>query len=466
MARLQRWRAEPELWLQTYFEWDWANALVRVMGTDPAAARLMISPDTCAQHAPSPGSRWLAINALSELDAEGEYYLVRNESKALFIPPSDADELVLSDASEIINATDLRNVVFQGISMMFARGTIASCGPVGPDGGFCHCFVIKDCSIANAGEQAVAIDGYFSGLENVSVHSTGCQGVDVRGGDTPSLTPGNSFVRGSTIANASRWHRTYSPHVRIGGVGNTYTNNTLLNGPHSAMVGGCNDCQVDGNVFKRFLHETADSGAFYDGRTWVHRGNTISNNLFEDIRHSDPQRDNKGGMAAAVYFDDMLSGNFVINNTFRNCETGVLLGGGRDHTVQGNKFENVGDMEGGQSVWIDARGLNGPGGSAANPNCRFNGTFHKELQAVRFTQPPWSTHYPSIPLLFASGPAGYSGCEPAHIQVVDNTCAGDPATPGRFLVTSPDLGHPVKVMMGWGDAFAGNSNGSGCVLYA
>ena len=54
---------------------------------------------------------------------------------------------------------------------------------------------------------------------------------------------------------------------------------------------------------------SVDSGAFYDGRTWVHRGNVISNNLFEDIRHSDPQRDNAGGMAAAVYFDDMLSGN-------------------------------------------------------------------------------------------------------------------------------------------------------------
>jgi hypothetical protein len=100
-------------------------------------------------------------------------------------------------------------------------------------------------------DKAAAIDGYGCGLENVSVHGTGCQGVDVRGGDTAALTPGGSFVRGSTVANASRWHRTYTPHVRIGGVGNVYSNNTLLNGPHSAMVGGCNDCVVDGNVFRR-----------------------------------------------------------------------------------------------------------------------------------------------------------------------------------------------------------------------
>jgi parallel beta-helix repeat protein len=70
----------------------------------------------------------------------------------------------------------------------------------------------------------------------------------------------------------------------------------------------------------------------------------------------------------------MLSGNSVINNTFRDCETGVLIGGGRHHTVRGNTFENVGDAQGGQSVWIDSRGLTcGPG---ANPNCRYNGTFH------------------------------------------------------------------------------------------
>ena len=199
----------------------------------------------------------------------------------------------------------------------------------------------------------------------------------------------------------------------------------------------------------------------------MHRGNQISNNLFEEIRHSDPQRDSKGGMAAAVYFDDMLSGNRVINNSFKNCETGVLLGGGRHHTVQGNTFHNVGDLSGGQCIWIDARGLNGPGGPTKNPKCRFNGSFHKELEALHFTQPPWSTHYPSIPPIFAEGAAGpYSGCEPANNRILDNTCTGDAGSPGRFLVTSPDLGHPISIMEGWGDSFGGNSNGTGCVMYS
>ena len=461
VTRLQRWSKETDLWLQTYFEWDWANALVKVISVEPASQQIRISPDTCAQHTPAPGNRWLAINALSELDTVGEYYLLRNESKALFIPPSDADEPVLTDALTIVAGTSnatwpLQDVQFKGVSMQFARGTAVACLA-------CYGFKIYDATLANIGEQAVDIDGYSCGLQNVSVYGTGCVGVAVRGGDTASLTPGRSFVRGSTIANASRWHRTYTPHIRIGGVANTYSNNSVLNGPHSAMVGGCNDCTIDGNIFKHFLHETADSGAFYDGRTWVHRGNMLSNNLFSDIRHSDPQRNLKGGMAAAVYFDDMLSGNFVINNSFINCETGVLIGGGRHHVVQGNTFHNVGNAAGGQSVWIDARGLNGKGGPAANPNCRFNGTFHQELEAVKFNQPPWAYHYPSIPPIFASA-VHYSGCEPANNRVMNNTCTGDPASPGRFLVTSPDMGHPVHIMESWGDTFGNNLNGSGCML--
>ena len=199
------------------------------MGIDPEWHRLRISADTCAQHTPTNTSRWLALNALSELDAEGEYYLLRNESKALFIPPRDATEIVLSDAAVIVNATGLQNVHFQGISMQFARATAVSCGA-------CRNFVITDSEIANIGEQAVVIDGYQCGLDNVTVHSTGCEGVDVRGGDTASLTPGRSFVLRSTIANASRWHRTYTPHIRIGGVSNTYSNNTILNGEPSMAL--------------------------------------------------------------------------------------------------------------------------------------------------------------------------------------------------------------------------------------
>ena len=214
---------------------------------------------------------------------------------------------------------------------------------------------------------------------------------------------------------------------------------------------------VDNNTVSRFLFETADSGAFYDGRTWLHRGNVISNNRFEDIRHTDPQRDNKGGLAAAVYFDDMLSGNSVINNSFHRCDTGVLIGGGRHHLVQGNHFEDIGT----QCVWVDARGLNAPGGPAMNEWCKVGGTFEEELRAVHYLSPPWSTRYPELPPIFAANDSVRS-CTPANNLVVDNSCAGVGTV---FLDTSPSMGHPVKIMEGWRDTFARNVNTSGCRLF-
>ena len=74
-ARLQRWSDEQEawrgsggLWMQSYFEWDWANALVHVEKVLPSSRQLVIDPNTSAAHTPAPGNRWLAVNALSELD--------------------------------------------------------------------------------------------------------------------------------------------------------------------------------------------------------------------------------------------------------------------------------------------------------------------------------------------------------------------------------------------------------------
>ena len=127
-AQLQRWSAEQHawrgsggLWLQTYFEWDWANALVRVDKVLPSSRQLTIDPNTSSAHMPVPGNRWLAVNALSELDDTNEYYLDRERALAYFLPPPDADEIVLSGAASIIEASALTNVVMEGLSMQFAR---------------------------------------------------------------------------------------------------------------------------------------------------------------------------------------------------------------------------------------------------------------------------------------------------------------------------------------------------------
>lgn len=85
----------------------------------------------------------------------------------------------------------------------------------------------------------------------------------------------------------------------------------------------------------------------------MNRGNVLSRNRFENIFVRE-----KPALGApsinAVYFDDELSQQTLVNNTFSNCWVGLLLGGGRDNIVQGNTFT---DLRGPYAVTFDARGL-------------------------------------------------------------------------------------------------------------
>ena len=65
----------------------------------------------------------------------------------------------------------------------------------------------------------------------------------------------------------------------------------------------------------------------------------------------------------AVYLDDDMSGWTITNNTFINCQTGVVIGGGRRNTVKGNYFERC-DV----AQHIDNRGMDGAP-PASVPNC-------------------------------------------------------------------------------------------------
>merc|ERR1711994_777166 len=99
------------------------------------------------------------------------------------------------------------------------------------------------------------------------------------------LVAGNNTVRDSEVRYHGEWKRTYQPGFRFSGVGNQWISNYVGYGPHQGFTGSCNDCLFDGNTFENLCYESSDSGAWYAGRSWVHRGNVLSNNLFVNIRN-------------------------------------------------------------------------------------------------------------------------------------------------------------------------------------
>ena len=84
----KRWVGEPDLLLYGYWFWDWADSYERVAGIDPEK-RLITLAEPYHTYGYSVGAPFYALNALSELDLPGEYYLDRRNLRLFLYPPSD-----------------------------------------------------------------------------------------------------------------------------------------------------------------------------------------------------------------------------------------------------------------------------------------------------------------------------------------------------------------------------------------
>jgi len=159
------------------------------------------------------------------------------------------------------------------------------------------------------------------------------------------------------------------------------------------------------NHLKNLCFEATDSGAFYTGRSWIDRGNSVQDNIFENIYNTEPTALGWPSIQG-VYLDDQSSGWVVSNNTFINCQTGVVVGGGRRNIVTNNHFVNCT-----LSVHFDNRGMNWQ-----NDTCKPGGLLDQQLISVNYQHPPWSTAYPEIVNIMSDHP-----CVPVYNNIGDNT---------------------------------------------
>src|ERR1035438_1727496 len=116
--RLRQWVNEPDLLLYGYWFWDWADSYERVATIDPEQ-RLIILAQSWHTYGFSAGAPFYAVNALSELDVPGEWYLDRNGDRVLLYPPSDPRiatiEMSRFDAP-MVNMENVSWVSFTGLT--------------------------------------------------------------------------------------------------------------------------------------------------------------------------------------------------------------------------------------------------------------------------------------------------------------------------------------------------------------
>ena len=166
-------------------------------------------------------------------------------------------------------------------------------------------------------------------------------------------------------------------------------------------VCGANDNLFESNLVEHVAFECDDTGAFYtcgqQGTAFVNRGNVLRNNTFRHVRMQD--HTNLGYPSVqAIYLDDQMSGWSVVNNTVTDAQMGLMVGGGRDNIVIGNRFEDC-DV----AVHVDARG-------SSNEHADCVGVDSENYRAV-MDVPQWAK--------YGLAPPAHN-CVPSNVTVAHN----------------------------------------------
>lgn len=364
------WGQEPDLWAYGYWNQDWRDSYERVQSSDHdfSTLRLLTGP----VGSPKSGQRVRILNALSELDEPGEWYLDILDRKIYFWPTirlKDGD-IELTFLPTIINAKGVRNLYFRNIIFEGSRSTALSLKDVVG-------VTVQSCRFTNIGGNALEIEGSYCLINGCEILETGEGGIILSGGDRQTLLAGHLVARGNRISSFNRWGRCYRPAIQLAGVGNIADSNVINGAPHSAILFSGNDHEISCNSISNVCRESGDSGAIYSGRDWAARGTIINNNKINNVGGGLPQP------VAGIYLDDQLSGVTVKNNQIRNVHIGILLGGGRELRIEENWFERCS-----VAIYIDARGLNFQRDWVANPKS----PIRQSLNIVPYLEKPYSKY--------------------------------------------------------------------------
>eukprot|EP00039_Didymoeca_costata_P020978 m.343007 g.343007 ORF g.343007 m.343007 type:complete len:652 (-) comp22208_c0_seq1:127-2082(-) len=424
-ARLENWIAkEPYPVVQGFWSWDWRDTQA-VLVKGPSAGTFSTNPPQTLKTE----ARFVGINLNSELDMPGEYYIDAATLTLYFyapVPPSQWKSPPVLSIHE--NCMSLNNVSGMNFaSMNYSFSTSAAINAFDIDG-----VTFSAVAVFGTGESGIYMTGLNGKIEESVVFDTGCTGISLMGGDVDSHTPGKHMAIGNTVFGNAQRTRTYQPGIEWGGVGNYYAHNTVTDSPHNCFLGGGNEarameCTFEYNVIQRCAFETSDVGAFYtcgqQASAWVNRGHIFRHNSFSDIRNEGPPDGTgvQGATVQALYLDDQMSGWTIYNNTFTNCQRGILLGGGRVNQIHNNSFKDCDE-----AISFDNRGLNWQLSSCkcTQPACKDDsGSCECNPSASKYVLTTtagsyYDTTYPD--LRNSTVPEGRP-CTPVGNKIVDNT---------------------------------------------
>ena len=384
--RPESWQHPEEVFLHGFWVFTWADEIVGVQSIDREKKEITLK-EPHSRYGYMKGGAFYALNVLEELDQPGEWYLDRAEGKLLFWPPGSVKTgsvfvSLLDSAMMVLDNT--RNVTIEGITFSYSRGNA-----IVVRGGENN--VVAGCDFKALGDIAIQVNGGLkNGVNGCNLYNLAAGGITLRGGDRRSLAPGGNFVVNTHIHHFGQWLKTHQSAIAVGGVGNYIAHNLIDHGPGTGIMLSGNEHILEYNELHHLGQEMADVGAFYMGRNWTQRGNIVRYNFFHDL--NGPGRN----YVNAVYLDDFSSGTIVHGNIFLRCATGIEIGGGRDNEVSNNIF-----IENSLGISVDARGI----GWAKYFFEGKDSTLFRGMEAMNYSQPPYSVKYPILLNLYNDEPA-------------------------------------------------------------
>ncbi len=344
--RPRRWAAEPDLLLYGYWFWDWADSYERVASIDPEQ-RLITLAQPWHSYGFSVGAPFYAVNALSELDAPGEWYLDRARGRALLYPPADPGKAAIEMSQFAAPMLRLENVSW--VSFCGLTWELGSADAIHVGGG-AHC-LFAGCTVRYfAGNGIEIAGGQQHGLRSCDIYSMGRGGTVITGGDRRALEPGGHFLENCDIHDLSRIDHTYTPALVLDGVGNRIAHNRMHDIRSSAMRVEGNNHVVEFNEVYSAVTESDDQGAADMFGNPTYRGNVYRHNYFHHIGNWRGAGEQPKCGQAGIRLDDAICGTVICGNVFERCSAGKLgfggvqIHGGKDNVIENNIFINCAAM--------------------------------------------------------------------------------------------------------------------------
>ena len=340
-GRIAGWKTLDDVWMFGYWKYDWADASSPIGSFNSETGE--ISPQFVSLYGTKTDAPYYFFNVLEELTAEGEWYLDRENGLLCLWKPENIEDAQIDlslSLKPIINA-ESDYITFDGITV---KGTRTDAVVITGNNN-----TVQNCLIKNVAGNAIVMTGSNNLVYNNEITHTGKGGIIIDGGDTETLTAGNSKADNNYVHDWSEIYKTYQPAVTLLGVGNICSHNEMANSPHEAITYEGNNHIIEYNNIHDVCLLSDDAGAIYSGRSWVWYGNIIRYNCIYNIGSGDHKPD-------GIYLDDALSGQQIYGNILINIpRNSIHIGGGRDNVVTNNIIVNSGE----NAIYFDERARDG-----------------------------------------------------------------------------------------------------------